>query len=203
MPGRNFIFPDTITRPTWQAAHEKNTRSIAPGLPKPGRSRSQFSSLSAVSQLGDQQAGVLEDAPRQQPAVVDASSRRPTAARTCAGSRTRTRTAAATGARPPGARRRRRSRTGWARCRCDRASTRGPAARCRGHDRLALPDPGDRAQRRVLDGSGSRSRIVLKSTNGTPLNPTGLSRNQLHASRGFCPLRNPYFSARAGSVSFR
>ena len=51
MPGRNFIFPDTITRPTWQAAHEKNTRSIAPGLPKPGRSRSQFSSLSAVRTL--------------------------------------------------------------------------------------------------------------------------------------------------------
>ena len=25
-----------------------------------------------------------------------------------------------------------------------------------------------------------------------PLNPTGLSRNQLQASCGFCPLRNPY-----------
>ena len=45
--------------------------------------------------------------------------------------------------------------------------------------------------------------MVLSSTNGTPLNPTGLSRNQLHASLGFWPLRKPYFSARPGSLSLR
>ena len=51
MPGRNFIFPPAMTRPTWQAAHEKNTRSIAPGLPNPGRSRSQFSSVAVARAL--------------------------------------------------------------------------------------------------------------------------------------------------------
>ena len=43
----------------------------------------------------------------------------------------------------------------------------------------------------------------MKSTKGTPLKPTGLSRNQFHARRGCCPLRKPYFSACAGSASFR
>jgi hypothetical protein len=51
MPGRNFIFPAVTTRPTWQAAHEKKTRSIVPGLPKSGRSRSQLSSVSTVRAL--------------------------------------------------------------------------------------------------------------------------------------------------------
>ena len=202
MPGRNFIFPDTITRPTWQAAHEKNTRSIVPGLPKPGRSRLPVLLVVRRSQLGDQQARVLEDAPRQQPCVVDAPSRRPTAARTCAGSRTRIRTAAATGARRPGAPRRRRSRTGRADAdvieRPRRRTLRIPPARS--------PRASRCARWRAASGSGSfgsRSRIVLNSTNGTPLNPTGLLRNQLQASRGFWPLRKPYFSARTGSASSR
>ena len=51
MPGRNFIFPETMTRPTWQAAHEKKTRSIVPGVPKVGRSFSQLSSWSTVLSL--------------------------------------------------------------------------------------------------------------------------------------------------------
>ena len=51
MPGRNFIFPSTTTRPTWHAAHEKNTRSMLPGLPNPGRSRSQLSSCSVARTL--------------------------------------------------------------------------------------------------------------------------------------------------------
>ncbi len=45
--------------------------------------------------------------------------------------------------------------------------------------------------------------MVLRSTYGTPLNPTGLSRNHAHARRGFCPLRKPYLAARSGSASFR
>ena len=45
--------------------------------------------------------------------------------------------------------------------------------------------------------------MVLNRTKGTPLKPTGLFLNQCQASCGFCPLRKPYFSARAGSVSSR
>ncbi len=101
------------------------------------------------SQLGDQQAGVLKDASRQQPRIGGRPLRRRTTARTSAGSRTQIRTAAATGAGRPGVPRRPRSRTGRVRRRCDRASTRLQAFPIRRHDRLVLPDSSDGAQRRV------------------------------------------------------
>jgi hypothetical protein len=45
--------------------------------------------------------------------------------------------------------------------------------------------------------------MVLRRTNGIPSNPIGLFWNQSHARRGVWPLRNPYFTARSASLSFR
>ena len=102
--------------------------------------------------LGQQQAGVAGRRAAPAAARRRAWFRPPTAARTCAGSRSRSRRAAAIGARRPGARRRPRSRTGWGRCRCDRSSS----AWRRLRSRRAVPLPASRCAR---SGAAPGSRV--------------------------------------------